>query len=83
MDSNRLGEQNGTGPKKYYNVRWYDYVVAFMVADFMTGLLFAGSFYVGPSWWVPALYGLCAGLLYKFYTDCYCQIRKRMEDNGR
>jgi hypothetical protein len=81
-DPRRLKELAGIKPpKKTHIVRWYDYVVAFVFADFITGWLWAGFFYNGPNWWAPLLYGGGAVLLIRFYTDWYCETRKIMEDN--
>lgn len=47
-------------------MKWYDYAMCLLIADFMTGMLFAGSILV----FLPYL-----------VFDMYCEIRKNMEMN--
>jgi hypothetical protein len=45
-------------------MKWYDYIICVLIADYMTGMLFAGSILV----FVPYL-----------IFDLYCDIRKHQE----
>lgn len=58
-------------------IRWYDYVLAVLAADFMTSFLFAG--FVATIWWQPLFYGFLAGMTLQFWTHDYCAFRLRQE----
>lgn len=58
-------------------IRWYDYVLAVLFADLITGFLLAGFF--STLWWEPIVYGLIAGFIYRSWSDAYCQFRLRRE----
>lgn len=59
-------------------IRWYDYVLAVVAADFITSFLFAG--FVATTWWGPMLYGLSAGLIWQAWAHDYCVFRLRQEN---
>ena len=50
-------------------IRWYDYPLAFLAADFMTGFIFSGSI----------LGGFAAYFVYSAWVDFYCTYRLSME----
>jgi hypothetical protein len=50
-------------------VRWYDYLLAFLVADVMQAFFFG----------VPILGGFVAYALYMVWVYVYCDYRKGME----
>ena len=59
-------------------IRWYDYILAVLAADFMTGFLFAG--FQATEWWQPILYGLLAGIIWQAWNKDYCDFRLRQEN---
>ena len=58
-------------------IRWYDYVLALIAADFMTHFLFKG--FSATTWWEPIVYGLCAGMIWDAWKPNYCNYRLRQE----
>lgn len=58
-------------------IRWYDYVVAVLAADFITGFLFAG--FVATIWWQPLFYGVLAGVVWQAWNNDYCAFRLKQE----
>ena len=50
-------------------IRWYDYLLAFLAADLMTGFIFSGSI----------LGGFAAYFVYSAWSDFYCTYRLSME----
>ena len=54
-------------------IRWYDYIAAFLAADFMTGFIFSGSIFGG----------FAAYFVYGAWVDFYCPWRLRQENNDR
>lgn len=50
-------------------IRWYDYPVAFLAADFMTGFIFSGSIFGG----------VAAYAVYYIWDDVYCSYRLEQE----
>jgi hypothetical protein len=58
-------------------IRWYDYVLALVAADFMTDFLFRGFF--ATTWWEPMLYGLLAGIIWQAWKNDYCKFRLLQE----
>lgn len=60
-------------------IRWYDYVAAFIVADLIQTLIFAGA--NSTVWWEPLLYGGLAGFFVRNWGDLYCQFRLKQERN--
>lgn len=58
-------------------IRWYDYVLAVLAADFMTGFLIAGA--NATTWWQPLLFGMCAGIVWQIWNTDYCAFRLRQE----
>ena len=61
-------------------IRWYDYILAIMVADLTQTFLFAG--FNATTWWQPLIYGFIAGMIWKAWDNEYCNFRKRRE-NGK
>ena len=58
-------------------IRWYDYTLALLAADFMTGFLLKG--FSATTWWEPMLYGLLAGMIWNAWKTDYCAFRLRQE----
>ena len=58
-------------------IRWYDYIVVFFYADFMTGFLLMG--FAATTWYTPIIAGLIVGCLWTSWTDFYCQWRLSQE----
>ncbi len=58
-------------------IRWYDYVAAVLFADIALGFIQLG--FVAVSWWGPLLYGFLAGLIFRTWTEDYCQFRLQQE----
>ena len=54
-------------------IRWYDWVVALIAADFMTGFLFKG--FSALTWWEPIVYGILLGGIWNLWKDHYCKYR--------
>ena len=58
-------------------IRWYDYVLAILAADFMVGFMLWG--FAATTWWEPMLYGLLAGMIWQAWKNDYCAFRLRQE----
>ena len=58
-------------------IRWYDYALALLAADFMTGFLLKG--FSSTVWWEPMLYGLLVGMIWDGWKTYYCNFRLRQE----
>lgn len=58
-------------------IRWYDYALAIVAADFMLSVMLWG--FAATTWWEPMLYGLTAGMVYQIWTKDYCAFRLRQE----
>ncbi len=58
-------------------IRWYDYVLAVLAADFMMGFLLWGV--NATTWWEPMLTGLLAGMVWHAWSKDYCAFRLRQE----
>jgi hypothetical protein len=58
-------------------IRWYDYVLAILAADFIASLMLSG--FVATTWWQPLLYGLAAGMIWQAWSKDYCAYRLRQE----
>jgi len=58
-------------------IRWYDYALAVLAADAIITFLLAG--FTSSVWWEPMLYGLCAGIIWQFWSKDYCQYRLKKE----
>ena len=52
-------------------MKWYDYLLAFLAADIMTGFIFSSNIFGG----------ILAYLVYSAWVDFYCQWRKTHVDN--
>ena len=50
-------------------IRWYDYLLAFLAADLMTGFIFSGNIFGG----------FAAYFVYSAWVDFYCEFRANME----
>ena len=60
-------------------IRWYDYVLAILAADFMVSFMLYG---IGATtWWQPMLYGLLAGMIWQSWNKDYCTFRLKQEMN--
>lgn len=60
-------------------IRWYDYVLAILAADFMLGFMLWG--FNATEWWEPMLAGLLAGMIWQAWNKDYCAFRLRQEMN--
>ena len=60
-------------------IRWYDYVLAILAADFMISFMLRGL--AATTWWEPVLYGLAAGMVYQAWKTDYCAFRLKQEMN--
>lgn len=58
-------------------IRWYDYVLAVLAADFILSFMLWG--FAATTWWQPMLYGLAAGMVWQAWSTDYCNFRKRQE----
>lgn len=58
-------------------MRWYDYVLAVLLADLIQSFFFAAMF--ATTWWGPMVYGLIAGMLWQAWSTDYCAFRLRQE----
>ena len=58
-------------------IRWYDYAVALLAADFILGFVLWG--FMATTWWEPMLAGLSAGLIWQVWKNDYCAFRLRQE----
>ena len=58
-------------------IRWYDYALAIVAADFMLSVMLWG--FTATTWWEPMLYGLAAGMVYQAWKYDYCAFRVRQE----
>lgn len=55
-------------------IRWYDYIVAILIADLITTCMFT-SISINTEFYMAGILGLVAGLLWNFWTLIYCKIR--------
>lgn len=58
--------------------RWYDWIAAFIVADFI--LTFFALAVVGDTIWHQVLGGVLVAMTWDIWNDFYCKVRKKMED---
>jgi hypothetical protein len=60
-------------------IRWYDYIVAIIAADFILGLVLWGL--NATTWWEPIVAGLLAGMIWQLWKNEYCKFRLKQENN--
>jgi hypothetical protein len=58
-------------------IRWYDYVLAVIAADFILGFMLWG--FMSTTWWEPMVAGLLAGMIWQAWSKDYCAYRLRQE----
>lgn len=58
-------------------IRWYDYVLALLAADFILGFMLWG--FTATTWWEPMLAGLLAGMIWQAWSKDYCKFRLLQE----
>jgi hypothetical protein len=58
-------------------IRWYDWALAAVTADFIITFLLAG--FASTVWWESFLFGFGAGICWNFWSKDYCQFRLRQE----
>jgi hypothetical protein len=58
-------------------IRWYDYALAILAADFMVGLMLWGV--NATTWWEPMVAGLLASMIWQAWSKDYCAFRLRQE----
>ena len=58
-------------------IRWYDYAIAVLAADFMSSVMLWG--FAATTWWELMFYGLAAGMVYQAWKIDYCNFRKKQE----
>ena len=59
-------------------IRWYDYVLAVLAADFIIRFMLWG--FAATTWWEPMAYGLAAGMVWQAWSKDYCAFRLRQEN---
>lgn len=62
-------------------IRWYDYALALLAADFMLG--FAQWGINATTWWEPMLAGLLVGMIWQGWSKDYCAFRLRQESTHK
>ena len=60
-------------------IRWYDYVLAILAADWMLGMMLWGL--NATLWWEPMVAGLFASMVYRAWKIDYCAYRLKQEMN--
>ena len=60
-------------------IRWYDYLVAFLAADFMWANIQVALF--SGVWWVSIFGSMGAYFVWSLWNDTYIPFRVRQEDN--
>lgn len=60
-------------------IRWYDYVLAILAADFMLSFFIKG--WSATTWWEPIAYGLALGMIWQAWNKDYCDFRLKQEMN--
>jgi hypothetical protein len=58
-------------------VRWYDWVVALLAADFMLGNIITAL--TGPIWYIQLVGAVAVYFIYELWIDAYCKFRKKYE----
>lgn len=58
-------------------IRWYDYIAAFIAADFLLANFMMAM--TGPNFWVQLLGGLFVAFIWDAWNDLYCKFRLNME----
>jgi hypothetical protein len=61
-------------------IRWYDYLIAVIMADLMLGLILAG--FNSTLWWEPLVFGFLAGFVFRMWEKEYCRFRLRQENKN-
>lgn len=62
-------------------IRWYDYALALLAADFMLGFALWGINAI--TWWELMLAGLLAGMVWQGWSKDYCAFRLRQESKRK
>jgi hypothetical protein len=60
-------------------IRWYDYTLAVVAADWILGMMLWG--FNATEWWEPMVAGLLAGMVIKVWEEQYCYFRLKQERN--
>lgn len=61
-------------------IRWYDYIAAFLAADFLlTNTIVALD--AAKPWYVNFFGALCVYFVWDLWNDTYIPFRKRQEEN--
>ena len=58
-------------------IRWYDYVAAILVADFLFANFMLAM--TGPTVWLQIFGAVSVALLWDVWTNVYCNFRLKME----
>jgi hypothetical protein len=58
-------------------IRWYDYVAAILMADFIFAWAMIAAF--GEVFWLQILAAIAVTFLYDLWTNVYCRFRLKME----
>lgn len=58
-------------------IRWYDWILAIVAADFMVVFFIRGA--SATTWWEPLLYGLLVGMIWNAWKTNYCSFRWQQE----
>lgn len=59
-------------------IRWYDYIVAILLADVILALIVTGI--ISTVWWHPLVYGFFAGIVFQLWNTVYCEYRVKKEN---
>ena len=59
-------------------IRWYDYVLAILAADFL--IANATTALVAEVWWLQIIGGMGAWLIWDLWNDTYIPFRKKQEN---
>jgi hypothetical protein len=62
-------------------IRWYDYLAAILVADFILTNAMIAAF--AEAFWMQILAAIAVTFLYDLWTNVYCKFRLNMEMKDR
>jgi hypothetical protein len=60
-------------------IRWYDYILAIIAADFILAAIVAG--FLSDVWWNSLIFGMLAGFAISLWNNQYCEFRLKQENN--
>jgi len=62
-------------------IRWYDYALAIVAADFLLGNIVIA--FNADVWWLNLLGGAAAYFIWDIWNNTYCEFRLRRESQRR